>query len=306
MKLPAQLKADITLFFVTLSWGGSYLMTDYCLTAMGPLTLNAMRFLIASLLAAALCWKKMRGVTRETRRSALLLGALLAVVYCCSTMGLLYTSMSNAAFLCALAVVLTPIANFLIFRIRPNRRLLLVLVLCLGGVALMTLGDSLRPRLGDVLCFLCAAFYAIDLIFAERAVKRPRVDAFQLGVLHLGVAGAVSLLFAFIFEQPALPQGGKMWGAVLFLAIVCTGVAFIAQTIAQQYTTSTHVGVIFALEPVFAGVVAFFVAGELLTVRGYIGAALLLAGTFIMELPLGRRQQQEQEGQDEHSDLRQE
>lgn len=306
MKIPAQLKADMTLFFVTMSWSASYLMSDYCLTTMGPLTLNAMRFLIASIGAAAICWKKMRGVTRETRRSALLLGTLLAVVYCCSTMGLLYTSMSNAAFLCALAVVLTPIANFLIFRIRPNKRLFLVLVLCLGGVALMTLGDSLRPRLGDILCFLCAAFYAFDLIFTERAVKRPRVDAFQLGVLHLGVAGAVSLLFAFIFEQPTLPQGGKMWGAVLFLAIVCTGIAFIAQTIAQQYTTSTHVGVIFALEPVFAGMAAFFVAGETLTVRGYIGAALLLGGTIVMELPLGRRRQPEEETQDEHPDLRQE
>ena len=267
-----QLKADLVLLFVTLSWGVSFLLINICLDELGPLTLNALRFLLASVGAAVVMFPKMRGVTRETRRYSLGLGAILAVVYVCSTVGLIYTSMSNAAFLCALAVVLTPIANFLIYRVRPSRRLLLVLALALAGVALMTLSESLKPRLGDILCILCAVFYAFDLLLAEHAVKRPRVDAFQMGVLHLGVAGVFNLIFAFIWEKPALPQSGKVWAAVLFLAIFCTGLAFIAQTMAQQFTTSTHVGVIFALEPVFSGIAAYFFANERLGVRGYIGA----------------------------------
>lgn len=299
-----QLKADLVLLFVTLSWGVSFLLINICLDELGPLTLNALRFLLASAGAAVVMFPKMRGVTRETRRYSLGLGAILAVVYVCSTVGLIYTSMSNAAFLCALAVVLTPIANFLIYRVRPSRRLLLVLALALAGVALMTLSESLKPRLGDILCILCAVFYAFDLLLAEHAVKRPRVDAFQMGVLHLGVAGIFNLIFALIWEKPALPQSGKVWAAVLFLAIFCTGLAFIAQTMAQQFTTSTHVGVIFALEPVFSGIAAYFFANERLGARGYIGALLLLAGMIIMELPERRRKGEEPA--DEHSDLRQE
>ncbi|MEG0392627.1 MAG: EamA family transporter [Anaerovoracaceae bacterium] len=55
---------------------------------------------------------------------------------------------------------------------------------------------------------------------------------------------------------------------------------------AQQYTTATHVGVIFTLEPVFAGMVAFFLAGEVLLPRAYAGAVLLLVGLFVMEIDL--------------------
>ncbi len=304
--MPKQLKADLVLLFVTLSWGVSFLLIDLCLTEIGPLTLNALRFLLASAGAALLMFPKMRGMTRETRRYSLGLGAILAVVYVCSTVGLVYTSMSNAAFLCALTVVLTPIVNFLVCRVRPGRRLILVLALALSGVALMTLTESLKPRLGDILCILCAVCYAFDLLLAEHAVKRPRVDAFQMGVLHLGVAGAFNLIFALIWEKPALPQSGKVWGAVIFLAVFCTGLAVLAQTMAQQYTTSTHVGVIFSLEPVFAGVAAYFFAGERLTARGYLGAALLMAGMIIMELPARSRKSgpQTEEHHNEHSDLR--
>lgn len=53
---------------------------------------------------------------------------------------------------------------------------------------------------------------------------------------------------------------------------------------AQQYTSANHVGVIFTLEPVFAGFVAFFFAGEILLPRAYVGALLLISGCFIMEI----------------------
>ena len=77
---------------------------------------------------------------------------------------------------------------------------------------------------------------------------------------------------AFVCETPRLPGSGPIWGAVAFLAVFCTGLAFIVQTLAQQYTSASHVGVIFTLEPVFAGIVAFLFAGEVLTPRAYVGA----------------------------------
>ena len=63
--MPKQLKADLVLLFVTLSWGVSYLLVDICLTELGPLTLNALRFLLASLGAGLAALPKMRGMTRE-------------------------------------------------------------------------------------------------------------------------------------------------------------------------------------------------------------------------------------------------
>ena len=61
-------------------------------------------------------------------------------------------------------------------------------------------------------------------------------------------------------------------------------VAFVVQPIAMQYTTASHTGVIFALEPVFAAIVAVIFANEILSGKSYLGAALMMASIFVREL----------------------
>ena len=124
----------------------------------------------------------------------------------------------------------------------------------------------------------------MDLLITEKAVSKEEVNAFQLGVYQLGFTGIFNLIIAFIVEEPSIPSTPSIWASVLFLAIFCTGVAFIVQAIAQQYTSAAHVGIIFALEPVFAGIVAFIFAHEVLLPRAYFGALLMIAGLFIMEI----------------------
>jgi drug/metabolite transporter (DMT)-like permease len=166
----------------------------------------------------------------------------------------------------------------------PSKKLRIVVVLCIIGIGLLTLDNQLKVAVGDLLCILCAFVYAFDLLITERAVRKTNVNAFQLGVFQLGFNGVWQLLLALIFEEPHLPTNSTVWASVLFLAIFCTGVAFIVQTVAQQYTSANHVGVIFTLEPVFAGFVAFFIAGEILLPRAYVGAFLLISSCFIMEI----------------------
>ena len=45
---------------------------------------------------------------------------------------------------------------------------------------------------------------------------------------------------------------------------------------------------IFALEPVFAGIVAFALAGEVLSPKSYFGAVLMISSIFIMEIDFSR------------------
>ena len=137
---------------------------------------------------------------------------------------------------------------------------------------------------GDMLCLMCAVAYAVDLILTERAVSHEEVDAYLLGVFQLGVTGILNFMLAFIFETPHFPETAGVWGSVIFLSVFCTGIAFVLQPVAQQYTTASHVGVIFTLEPVFAAIVALVFAHELLSVKAYIGALLMLASIFVMEI----------------------
>lgn len=169
--------------------------------------------------------------------------------------------------------------------------MLLCLLLCAVGLALLTLGNDFRPAPGDLICLLCALGYGINLLVVEHAVRLPEVDALHLGVFQQLVTGLAMLLLSVLFETPCLPQSATGWASALFLSIFCTGIAFAITAVQQKHTSAVHVGLIFTLEPLFSAIVAFFFAGERLTVRGYIGAALMMLSLVAMEggLSLGKK-----------------
>lgn len=283
-----QLKADLMLLLVTLCWGVSYYLVDVSLEDMGSFTLNANRFLIAFVVAALIAFPKLRNVSKKTLKFSVILGILLVFVYIGATFGIQYTTLSNTSFLCGLAVVFTPVLSSIIYKKVPDKKLIIVIMMSTVGIALLTLKDNFTINydnlLGDFLSIMCAFVYAIDLLVTEKAVSHKDVDPFQLGVFQLGVTGVLNLVLALILEQPHFPTEPRIWGSVLFLAILCTGVAFIVQAIAQQYTSASHVCVIFSLETVFAGIVAYIFAQEVLTVKSYIGAILMVISIFVMEI----------------------
>ncbi len=279
-----QLKADMMLVVLTLGWGVSYFMMDVCLQEVGPMSLNAFRFLGAFVVAAIIGFKKIIKVNLTTIKYAIFVSVALVFVYIGATYGLKYTTQSNAGFFCATSTVFTPILAYIFKKVVPDKKLLIVIILCTVGVALMSLDGELHVAKGDLLCLLCGFAYGFDLLITETAVAHKDVDAFRLGVFQLGFTGVWMLILSFIVEVPGFPVSTKAWVYLIFLAVFCTGLAFIVQPIAQQYTTATHVGIIFALEPVFAGIVAFVFAGERLLPKAYFGAFLMLASIVIMEV----------------------
>ncbi|MEL7648340.1 MAG: DMT family transporter [Sedimentibacter sp.] len=286
-----QLKADLMLLLITLGWGVSYYLVDLSLEDMGSFTLNANRFLIAFAVAAVLSFPKLRNVSKATLMYSALLSVVLVFVYIGATFGIQYTTLSNTGFLCGLSVIFTPILSSIIYRRLPDRKVIFVVTMSFIGIGLLTLTDSLTINYanlkGDLLSIMCGFMYAIDLLITEKAVKKDDVNPFQLGVFQLGFTGAFNLVLAFVFEVPHLPTSPHIWAPVLFLAVFCTGIAFIVQAVAQQYTSASHVGVIFSLETLFAGIIAFVFANEVLTAKSYVGAALMITSIFVMEIDFG-------------------
>ncbi|MDO5096938.1 MAG: DMT family transporter [Peptostreptococcaceae bacterium] len=279
-----QLKADLMLLLVVACWGISFYMIDLSLKEMGPFSLLAFRFVLSFLVVYVFFFKKVRTVNKKTLGYALTTSVFLAIAYTASVYGVLYTKLTNAAFLCALTVIFAPIFSFIFKKKRPNSKFVFVLILCIVGMGLLTLSDELTIAVGDLYCLVCAMSFSINLLIIETAVSKEDVDAFNMGVYVIGIVGLIMLVCAFLFEEPTLPQTPAVWGAALFLSILCTGVATIVQAIAQQYTSASHVGLIYTLEPVFAAIIAYLLAGEVLLVRGYIGASMMVLSILIMEI----------------------
>ncbi len=272
---------------ITAFWGVSYFLIDLCMTVMTPMSLNAFRFLVGFAVLVLFYRRKMWPISRATLKNALTVSLTLAAVYLFLPYGVKYTSITNAGFLCGLPVVTTPILEFFIWRKKPGKKLFACLLLCLVGMAMLTLNDAFKPALGDLLCLGVAVFYGLDLVVTDRAVRQEGVDPLQMGILRLGFVGVITLVLAAVVEEVTLPTTPEIWGGALFLAVFCTGIAFLVQTVQQQYTTPSHVGLIFTLEPLFSAVVAFFWAGERQSPAGYVGAGLMMLSLVIMEADWG-------------------
>ena len=279
-----QRRADLMLLLTTSFWGISNCLTAICLRDMQPLTLNAFRFVIAFLVLGFVFHKNLRRVSRVTVKYSIMVGLSLVIVYTSLTYGVLYTSVSNAGFIGALSVVTTPILEFIVYHKKPEKKFGVSMILCLIGLALMTLNETLKPAFGDVICLFAAIFYSVDLMVTEKAVANEKVDPLALGVCDLAVVGVVMLVLSLLVETPALPQSPEVWASALFLGIFCSGVCLVLQSVYQKDTTAARAGLIFTLEPVFSAVFAFFLLGERLGLKGYVGAALMLVSLLIMEL----------------------
>ena len=151
-----------------------------------------------------------------------------------------------------------------------------------GNICGQTLTLGITSFLSQI--SLVAAMAAINNMLRQYGALDPVFGQAQYAQTPMAVVGIVTLALALVLGEPVhLPTSGRTWAAALFLGIFCSGVAFVIQSVQQQYTTASHVGLIFTLEPVFASMVAFVMTGEVLSLRGYIGAALMLLSLFIME-----------------------
>jgi len=82
----------------------------------------------------------------------------------------------------------------------------------------------------------------------------------------------------------------RMDNAAIGTAVLATALCFLLYTWAQRHTSANRAALIFALEPVFAGLVAWWIAGEQWTGRSLAGAGLILAGIVLSEVQPARRE----------------
>ena len=65
----------------------------------------------------------------------------------------------------------------------------------------------------------------------------------------------------------------------LYLVLVCTVFAFLVQTWAVRRTSPSRVSLLLGTEPVWAALVGITIARDPVALAGYVGIALILAGT---------------------------
>ena len=145
----------------------------------------------------------------------------------------------------------------------------------------LTAQGSFTFQKGDILVAIAALGYAIYLLLNSKFTRS--VESISYGVYQLGFAGLYALVCTLFFEAPTMPNTAASWLAIIGLGIICSAFCFVGQTVAQQYTSATHTGLIFSLEPIFAAMFAMMFLGEGLTVKLLIGGSFILIGNLVAQ-----------------------
>jgi drug/metabolite transporter (DMT)-like permease len=291
--VPMRLRADAALLLVTVVWGSSFVVVKNVVAESPPLAFVFFRFLLATLVCLLIARKRPR--TPGLARDGLVIGGLLAAGMILQVLGQTETSASKAAFLTGLSVVLTPFAAFARTRSLPSLENAIGIALAGVGFVFLTLPQSGGPiNRGDVLVFGCGVVFAFYIV--EVALRAGRHDAGWLTVWQLAVvtviAGILSAAFrvagAGVELQPLVWERAFLV-SVLYLGTIGTVGTFLTQTWAQRHMSATHAAILFALEPVWAALLAAWLLGERMGTTGFWGGALVLAGIVVSEMRLRRR-----------------
>jgi drug/metabolite transporter (DMT)-like permease len=261
---------------VTAVWGLTFVQVKDAVALYPVLPFLALRFGIAALVLAPFAMHRMRGLGRPGAASAAFAGALLAGGYTLQTFGLERTSVSSAGFITGMYVVLTPLIAFACFRIRIGAASWGGVVLATGGLALLA-GVHGGARGGNALVLAGAAVYSLQIVLMERYA--PRYDV--LGFTLLEMLAAFALLGVFAAPTMAVPRGWTVWGALLVTGIFASALAFLVQTWAQRSTSATRTALVFTLEPVWAAIFGFWLAGDRLGLGRWAGCIAIMAGILL-------------------------
>ena len=273
--------ADAALFAVATSWGATFPLAKRLLVELPPFFYLALRFAIAATLLFAVCGRQLPKLGKQGLKDGVVLGALLTAGYGFQTVGLRTASATVAAFLTGLSVVMVPVLGALRGR-RPGVLAWIGVACALVGLALLTLraGSGARFGAGETLLLGCAVSFAIHIVYQSQVAARS--PAMPLGLVQITTVALFTLLFSFGEQRPWGLTVHAAWSLV-FMAVVCTAVAFTVQAWAQRFTPATHVGLLFAFEPVAAALFAWAWLGERLSAGQWAGAGFILAGIVLAE-----------------------
>lgn len=277
-----RLLADASLLVVATCWGATFPLIRIVLSHLPPFVYLAARFAIASALLLLVAAPVLRSLPGRGRRDGLLVGCALAAGYILQTLGLRTASASVGAFLTGLSVLLVPLLG-LLWRQRPSVGEWIGVVFGTAGLALLTLRGFHDPGWGEALLVGCAVCFAFQIVLQGKVAAG--VPPTALGALQTLVVAVSCAALAFGSETAHLADTpARVWWMVAGMAVVASAAAFTVQAWAQRFTPPTHVGLLFAFEPVSGALFARWWLGEQMTAAQWLGAVLVLTGIVIAEL----------------------
>jgi drug/metabolite transporter (DMT)-like permease len=287
-----RLHADLALLVTAAIWGLAFVFQKSAMSHIGPLTFIAARGLVAALALTPLALWERRAARAEAVGAERSSGAVWSVAMCggiaffiaavLQQSGLVTATVTNTGFLTALYVVVTPFVVWAWSGASPRRFIWPAVALSAVGTWLLGGGGLASLSHGDVLVALSAIFWAVHVVITGQASRHRRPLGFT--AVQFAVVAVLGVTAAALWETLSLAGLRAAAPDIAFVGLLSSALTFSILTVALQYAPPAEAAVIVSMETVFAAVAAYFILGERLPDIGWIGAAMMLFATLIVQL----------------------
>ena len=294
--LPLRWRIVIAFAAVYLIWGSTYLAIRFAIETIPPYLMGGVRFLIAGgLLYAVLRLRGAAAPTRRQWRATAIAGGLLLFG---GNGGVMVAEQFVPSSLAALIIAIVPLWVVLLNwkwgdRVRPTLGVIAGVVLGVIGIGLIaapgTSADSVNP-IGLLILIGASLSWSIGSLYSRRA-DLP-ANALLSTAMEMLMGGGLMLVIGLLLGQGAQIRLENVTllsvAALGYLVIFGSLLGFTAYVWLLTVTTPARVATYAFVNPVVAVFLGWLLAGEALSARTLIAAAIIIGAVVLITLNQGQ------------------
>lgn len=294
-------RGNLMLLLTALIWGTAFVAQSAGMDYVGPFTYNGVRTLLGGIVLLPIIAFFDRRKPAEQRPSAeeqaamnktsalggLCCGLMLCVGSSFQQCGISMTTAGKAGFITALYIIIVPLMGVFIKKKIPS-----IIWLCVGiavaGFYLLCVKEGFFISTGDLLVLCGSFFFSLHIMVIDHFTSKT-VDGVRMSCVQFLVAGTITMIPAFLFEEITLTS---LWAArytILYTGVMSCGVAYTLQILGQQDTEPTTATLILSLESVFAALSGWLLLNESLSGKELLGCILVFIAVVLAQIPLPQR-----------------
>ena len=285
----SQSRANILMLIASLIWGTAFVSQTTGMGSIGPFTFSFARFFFATITVLPLAlYFEFNNFSKIFSNSKLLTLSITTGFFLFLGMGLQQyalqvSQISNVAFITTLYVPIVGIISRFIFKSQLHWIIWIAILLCVYGSYLLSSNQSIEIQRSDSLIFISAFCFAFHIILIDVFMKQFN-SPFSYGSIQYFIVFLLSVIIAFIYEDPTIKNISFEWFEILYTGILSAGLGYTLQIIAQHKASPAPAAIILSMEGVFATIAGWLLINQTLDMNKLLGCIAIFLGVIIVQL----------------------
>ncbi len=267
-------------------WSSSFVAIKIAYETFPPITLGAVRFVVATLILGALTLLPKNRVKLEKKDigTVALSGLMGITLYAVlQNIAMQWTSASSATLIIASYPAITLLLESLIYKVKLNLFKIIGILIAIAGVVILSYVKADTRQQGELLGVLLLLVAGVAWAFYNFLTKKVvnRYPSISL-LFYQTLFGAIFMAPLALFERGDwAPPTVMSFSMMLFLGVFCSVVAFLLYNNGLKKLPASSVTSMLNLVPIFGVFFSWVLLGEMVTLRKVIGGVIIIAGVMI-------------------------